>query len=93
MLPTIAVKPKTKPILAMLDPITLLRAMAGEPVRAACKLTINSGTDVANETTVIPITIFEILNLNYKTYFEDINNIDKIYEVIKSRKQPALFKN
>ncbi|GGD28321.1 hypothetical protein GCM10011368_32910 [Hyunsoonleella pacifica] len=38
-------------------------AMAGEPVNAACKLTNNSGAEVANDTTVIPITIFDILNL------------------------------
>ena len=63
MVPTKAVKPNTKPILAMLDPTTLFIAIAGEPVKAACKLTSNSGTDVAKDTTVIPMTILEILNL------------------------------
>ena len=33
---------------------------------AACKLTNNSGTEVAKETTVIPITILEIFNLKDK---------------------------
>jgi hypothetical protein len=39
-------------------------AIAGEPDKAALRLTNNSGADVANDTTVIPITIFDILNLN-----------------------------
>ena len=39
-------------------------AIAGEPDRAACKLTNNSGAEVANDTTVIPIIILDILNLN-----------------------------
>ena len=50
-------------ILAIFDPTTLLIAIAGEPLKAACRLTNNSGADVAKETTVIPITIFEILSL------------------------------
>ncbi len=50
-------------MLAMLEPITLPRAISGDPSKAACKLTSNSGADVAKDTTVIPITNFEILNL------------------------------
>jgi CDP-glucose 4,6-dehydratase len=34
---------------------------------------------------------FEILNLNYKTYFEDINNIDKISEVFKLNQPDIVF--
>ena len=59
-----AVKPNTKPILAMLEPITFPKAISGDPSRAACKLTSNSGAEVAKETTVIPITSFDSLNLN-----------------------------
>ena len=55
--------PRTNQILAILEPTTLLIAIAGEPESAAFRLTNNSGTDVAKDTTVIPITNFEILNL------------------------------
>ncbi len=58
-----AVMPKINPILAMLDPITLFTAMAEAPCRAAFKLTRSSGTEVANETTVNPITILGRFNL------------------------------
>ena len=56
--------PKTRPILAILEPTTLLIAIAGALFKAACKLTKSSGADVAKETTVMPITILEIFNLN-----------------------------
>ena len=56
----------TNPIFAMLDPITLLIAIEGDPLSAAFTLTINSGKDVANATTVIPMANFEILNLKDK---------------------------
>ena len=59
-----AVIPKTKPMLAILDPITLPNEISEEPSKAACKLTKSSGADVAKETTVKPITSLEILNLN-----------------------------
>ena len=61
-----AVKPNTRPILAMFEPIILPKAISGDPFRAACKLTSNSGAEVANETTVIPITSLDNLNLNDK---------------------------
>ena len=48
---------KTNPKLAMLDPITFPKAKSACPSKADLTLTINSGTEVANETTVIPITI------------------------------------
>ena len=60
---SIAISPKTSPIFAIFEPTTLLIAMDGEPLIAALMLTINSGNEVAKETTVIPITNFEILNL------------------------------
>ena len=50
----------------MLDPITLLIAIEGDSLSAALTLTINSGKDVANATTVIPMANFEILNLRDK---------------------------
>ena len=59
----IAVIPNTKPIFAILEPITFPNAMSDAPCNAACKLTNNSGAEVANDTTVIPITSLEILNL------------------------------
>ena len=48
---------------AILEPITLFIAIEGELFKAALILTISSGKEVAKETTVIPITNFEILNL------------------------------
>src|SRR5690554_1806280 len=62
----IAVIPNTKPILAILEPITFPSAISGEPSKAACKLTKSSGAEVAKDTTVIPITSLEILNLRDK---------------------------
>ena len=60
----IEISPRTKPIFAIFEPITLFIAMEGELFNAALTLTINSGSDVAKETTVIPITNLEILNFN-----------------------------
>ena len=73
MVDNITVTPNTKPRLAMLEPITLLKAKSGCPCNAAFKLTINSGADVAKETTVIPTTIFGICNLN-ENPMADFNN-------------------
>ena len=47
----------------MFEPTTLFIAIDGELFKAALILTISSGKEVAKETTVIPITNFEILNL------------------------------
>ena len=58
-----AIKAKTSPMLAMFEPTTLFMAIDGELFKAALILTISSGKEVAKETTVIPITNFEILNL------------------------------
>ena len=49
---------------AIFDPITLLIAIAGELLKAAFILTINSGAEVAKETTVMPITILDKANFN-----------------------------
>jgi len=56
--------PNTKPMFAIFEPITLPKLISENPSKAACKLTSNSGNEVAKETTVNPITILEILNLN-----------------------------
>ena len=58
----IVIIPRTSPILAIFDPITLPKAKFENPFRVAFKLTISSGADVANETTVIPIIIFGMDN-------------------------------
>jgi len=44
----------------------LLIAIAGASFNAACTLTNHSGAEVAKETTVIPITIFDIFSLKDK---------------------------
>ena len=64
MFPIKAVNPNTNPMLAMLEPTTLLIAIAGASFKAALRLTKSSGIDVAKDTTVIPITNFEMLSLN-----------------------------
>ena len=48
----------------MLEPMTLFIAIAGDPFKAAFKLTKSSGADVANDTTVIPMIILESFNRN-----------------------------
>ncbi len=60
----IVIIPRTKPIFAILDPITLPIAKLGRPLSVALRLTINSGADVAKDTTVIPIIILGIDNFN-----------------------------
>ncbi len=57
-----AVTPKIKPMLAMLDPITLPSAISELPCMAALRLTINSGAEVPKAITVIPITKGDIFN-------------------------------
>jgi hypothetical protein len=58
--------PKTKPKFAILEPITFPRAKSGAPFKAAFKLTMSSGAEVAKETTVIPITILGMFNFKDK---------------------------
>ena len=48
-----SVMPNTKAKLAILEPITFPKAKSDEPFKAAFILTISSGAEVANETTVI----------------------------------------
>ena len=50
----------------MLEPITFPRVISVYPLRAASKLTKSSGAEVAKDTTVIPRTRVEILNLKAK---------------------------
>lgn len=80
-----AVIPRTKPIFAILEPTTLLIAIAGEPESAALRLTNNSGTDVAKETTVIPITNFEILSLKESATDDLTKNSPPITRRIKPK--------
>jgi hypothetical protein len=54
---TIAVIPKTKPILAILDPTTFPTTIPGSSFNIAIILTINSGRLVPNATNVMPTTI------------------------------------
>jgi len=63
----IVIIPRTSPILAIFDPITLPIAKFENPFKVAFKLTISSGADVANETTVIPIIILGTKNFNDKS--------------------------
>ena len=63
----IVIIPRTSPILAIFDPITLPIAKFEKPFIVAFKLTISSGADVANETTVIPIIILGTENFNDKS--------------------------
>ena len=60
----IAVIPNTKPILAILDPITFPITIPEPLFKIAVILTINSGKLVPKATNVIPIIIGEILNLS-----------------------------
>ena len=55
---------RTSPKLAILDPNTFDIAKSGDPFNADFILTISSGADVANDTTVIPIKSFGIPNFN-----------------------------
>ena len=50
--------------MAILEPTTLLIAIEGDPFKAAFRLTKSSGSEVAKETTVNPITILETLILS-----------------------------
>ena len=59
---TIAVPPKIKPKLKILEPTTLPIDISVWPVSAALMVTANSGADVPKATTVNPITQSEIFN-------------------------------
>lgn len=64
------VKPITNPILAIFEPTTLEIAKSGEPINADLILIINSGADVAKDTTVNPIKSLGTLN------FKEIETAD-----------------
>src|SRR5690606_39190102 len=51
------------PILAIFEPMTFPREISENPLRAACRLTKSSGAEVAKDTTVRPITIFDNFSL------------------------------
>ena len=70
----IAVIPNTNPILAILDPMTFPRAISEKPFNAAFTLTISSGAEVANETTVKPMTILDRCSLKDKATEERTRN-------------------
>ena len=55
--------PNTRPKFAMLEPITLEIAMSAEPLSAELILISNSGAEVANDTTVKPITTLDKFSL------------------------------
>ena len=55
-----AVMPSTNAIFAILEPTTFPKAISLLPANTACKLTNNSGAEVAKETTVIPTTKVEM---------------------------------
>ncbi|GFZ87097.1 hypothetical protein GCM10011531_17830 [Aquaticitalea lipolytica] len=79
---------------AILEPITFPKAISEEPSNAACKLTSNSGADVANETTVIPMTSLEILNLKDNATEERTKNSPPITNKISPKiTQSKLMKN
>ena len=59
---TIAVPPRMKPRLKILDPTTFPIEISVWPVIAARIVTANSGADVPNATTVSPMTRSEILS-------------------------------
>ncbi|GAA0762694.1 hypothetical protein GCM10009433_23290 [Psychroflexus lacisalsi] len=85
----IAVRPRTKPMLAIFEPITFPSEISEKPDKAACKLTRSSGAEVANETTVRPMIIFDILNLNERA----TEDLTKNSPPITKRINPKITKN
>lgn len=81
---------RTKARLAMLEPTTFPRAISEYPERAAWILTINSGAEVAKDTTVIPITAFGIDKFSERDT-EDFNNQSP--PLIKSNKPTTIAIN
>ena len=65
-------KPRTRPKFAIFEPITLEMAISLEFFKTELMLIKSSGAEVAIETTVRPITTFDILNFNDKST-EDFN--------------------
>ncbi|GAA0742067.1 hypothetical protein GCM10009431_13690 [Gaetbulibacter jejuensis] len=60
--------------MAIFEPITFPKEISEEPSKAACKLTNNSGAEVAKDTTVIPITSLDNFNLNESATDERTKN-------------------
>jgi len=86
----ITVIASTKERLAMLEPTTFPRAISEYPAIADWMLTINSGAEVAKETTVIPITAFGIDKFKERET-EDFNNQSPPF--IKSTNPTIIAKN
>ena len=84
----IVIIPSTKPIFAILEPNTLPIAKFGKPSRVAFRLTINSGADVANETTVIPIIIFGMDNFREISTDDFVNKSPPLERSIIPNKIP-----
>lgn len=59
--------------------------MSDKPLMAACTLTNNSGNEVANETTVIPITSFDNFSLKESATDERTKNSPPITKSEKPR--------
>jgi len=55
--------PSTNPKFAMLEPITFDIAISADPLRAELMLISSSGAEVANDTTVKPITTLDKFSL------------------------------
>ncbi|GAA3599504.1 hypothetical protein GCM10022396_16030 [Flavivirga amylovorans] len=69
----------------------MLIAIAGDPDNAACTLTNSSGAEVAKDTTVIPMTILDILNLNDKATDERTRNSPPITNNVKPRMTQSIL--
>ena len=86
-----AVIPKTRPIFAMLDPITFPKEIKGYPSIAAWTLTNNSGAEVANETTVNPITILDKWNFKESATDERTKNSPPTTNNVNPNRMKTIF--
>ena len=77
--------PRTSPRFAIFEPNTFEIAKSGDPFRADLILTISSGADVANETTVIPISNFGIPNLRDIETAAFNNKFPPIIKIVKPK--------
>ena len=75
---------------AILEPITFPKEISLAFSKAACILTKSSGAEVAKETTVNPITIFDNRNLNDKATEERTKNSPPITNNNKPRKTKSI---
>ena len=75
---------------AIFEPITFPKEISLKPLRAASILTNNSGADVAKETTVKPITIFDKRSLKDKATEERTKNSPPTTNSNKPRKTKSI---